>query len=273
MTTPESSSPEPIAPPVSWSPVIAGAVAASALSFVLLTFGAALGLSVASPSPTWRDASVGLAFLSGVFVLLTAVVSFGVGGYVAGRLRARRAGARSDEVEFWDGIHGLLVWGFAVTFAAFLAAATTSAVVTRALPGGGSSVEPAIAYDLDRLLRTDRPAPADAETYGRAEAGRIALAASGRQPLAPDDRTYLVQLVSKRTGVAQPEAERRVEDFITRATRAIRKARRSAVVVGFLTGAALLLSAVVAWAAAEIGGRERDGVEPLWEWSNPTRTS
>jgi hypothetical protein len=210
--------------------------------------------------------------LSGIFVLLAAVVSFGVGGYVAGRLRVRRAaGARSGEVEFWDGIHGLLVWGFAVAFAAFLAAATTSAVVTRALPGGGSSVEPAIAYDLDRLLRTDRPAPADAETYGRAEAGRIEMAASGRQPLAPDDRAYLVQLVSKRTGVPQPEAERRVEDFITKATRAIRKARRSAVVVGFLTGAALLLGAVVAWAAAEIGGRERDGVEPLWEWGNPTR--
>ena len=124
-----------------------------------------------------------------------------------------------------------------------------------------------IAYDLDRLLRTDRPAASDAETaYGRAEAGRIALAASGRRGLAPDDGAYLARLVSRRTGLAQAEAERRVGDFIASATSALRKARRSAVIVGFLTGAALLLGAAVAWAAAEAGGRERDDVEPFTRW-------
>ena len=149
------------------------------------------------PSPTWRDASVALAFLSGLFVLLTAVVSFGVGGYVAGRLRTRHAGAGPGEAELWDGVHGLLVWGLAVALGALLAALTASAALTRSLPGVGSpaaaSAEPVIAYDLDRLLRTDRPVP-DAETaYGRAEAGRIALAASGRRRLAPDDGAYLAR--------------------------------------------------------------------------------
>ena len=53
---------------VEWTPVIAGALAASALSFVLFTFGSSLGIALASSSPTWRDASIALAILSGLVV-------------------------------------------------------------------------------------------------------------------------------------------------------------------------------------------------------------
>jgi len=266
-------------PYISWGPVVAGAIAASALSFVLLTFASALGLAIASPSPTWRDASVGLAFLSGLFVLLTAVVSFGVGGYLAGRLRSRGAEAGPDEGEFRDGVHGLLVWALGVALGAFLAAMTAGGTVVRSLPGAASpsltSAEPLVAYDLDRLLRADRVPPEAELTHSRAEAGRISLAASGRRGLAPEDRAHLVRLVSTRTGLGQPEAERRVDDFVARATKAIQRARRGAVLVGFLTGAALLLGAAVAWAAAWIGGRERDGVSPAleWQWRRPSATS
>jgi hypothetical protein len=266
-------------PYISWGPVVAGAIAASALSFVLLTFASALGLSIASPAPTWRDASVGLAFLSGLFVLLTAVVSFGVGGYLAGRLRSRGAEAGPDEGEFRDGVHGLLVWALAVALGALLATVAAGGTVIRSVPGAASptltSAEPIIAYDLDRLLRADRVPPEAEMTHSRAEAGRIALAASGRRELAPEDRSHLVRLVSTRTGLAQPEAERRVDAFIGRATKAIQRARRSAVLVGFLTGAALLLGAAVAWAAAWIGRRERDGVSPAleWQWRRPSATS
>ena len=77
---------EAVAAPVyiSWGAVIAGAIAASALTFVLITFGAAIGLAIASPSATWRDTSVALALLSGLWLLLTAVTSFALGGYLGG---------------------------------------------------------------------------------------------------------------------------------------------------------------------------------------------
>src|SRR5215207_9962138 len=160
-------------PYVAWGPVIAGAIAASALSFVLLTFGSALGLAIASPSPTWRDASVGLAFLSGVFVLLTAVVSFGVGGYLAGRLRPHMAAGSPDAGEFRDGVHGLLVWALGVALGAFLAAVPAGGTVVRSLPGAASpsltSAETLVAYDLDRLLRADRVPPEVELTHSRAE--------------------------------------------------------------------------------------------------------
>jgi hypothetical protein len=43
-----------------WTPIIAGALGASALSFILVTFAAAVGLGVSSTAPTWRDASAAL---------------------------------------------------------------------------------------------------------------------------------------------------------------------------------------------------------------------
>src|ERR1700753_3528029 len=68
-----------------WTSIVAGALIAAAIASILVTFGAAVGLGVSSASPTWRDASVALWLLSGVFLILQALVSFSCGGYLAGR--------------------------------------------------------------------------------------------------------------------------------------------------------------------------------------------
>ena len=49
---------------IQWSSVIAGAFASAAMSFILVSFGVAIGLGVSSASPTWRDSSSALALLS-----------------------------------------------------------------------------------------------------------------------------------------------------------------------------------------------------------------
>src|SRR5205085_4792274 len=77
---------------LTWTPAIAGALIATAFSTILLAFGIALGLGVASTAPSWRDASVALWLLSGIYLILVALISFGVGGYAAGRIHAN-AGA------------------------------------------------------------------------------------------------------------------------------------------------------------------------------------
>ena len=55
--------------------MIAGAIAAAAVAFVLHGFAAAIGLLASSAAPTWRDASFALVFLSGLYLLLAAFVS------------------------------------------------------------------------------------------------------------------------------------------------------------------------------------------------------
>src|SRR5215216_1114265 len=87
---------------VQWGPIVAGAIAAAALAFVLHSFAVAIGLSVSSTAPTWRDASLALVLLSGLYLILVALAAYGFGGYVAGRLRSGLAAGTPDEVEFRD---------------------------------------------------------------------------------------------------------------------------------------------------------------------------
>ena len=77
------------------------------------------------------------------------------------------------------------------------------------------------------------------------------------------------------TGTAAPDAERRVDDVAARANQDINRARSSAVILAFMAGAATLLGAIAAWAAAVTGGRYRDGreaVPALWDWGTEPRS-
>ena len=261
-------------PFLQWSAIIAGALVGAALSLVLIAFGSAVGLAVLSSSPTWRDVSPALTVASGIYLLLTALASFGLGGYVAGRLRERwHPSAPSTVVEFRDGTHGVLAWAIAAVLSGLVIAASVAEVVSKAVEPATSSTattgEPLIAYELDNLFRAERRPPETDLTYSRAEAGRILLAATGRQGITADDRAYLVRLVASKTGISPADAEHRVDTAITGATTALQKARRSAVILGFSTAASLLLGAAAAWFAACAGGRHRDDVaRPAnWRWS------
>jgi len=55
---------------------------------------------------------------------------------------------------------------------------------------------------------------------------------------------------------------------------AVPVSRRSAVILAFMTGAAALLGAAIAWFAACAGGTDRDGVTApsmMWGWGGPRR--
>jgi len=256
-----------------WGPIIAGALVSAALSLVLLAFGSAIGLGVLSSSPTWRDTSPALTVAAGIYLLLTALVSFGLGGYVAGRLRERwHPTAHADVVEFRDGVHGVLSWAIAAVVSGLVIAASVGGVASKAVQPATSPTamtgEPLIAYELDRLFRAERHPSEPGLDYSRAEAGRILLAATGRQGISSEDHTYLARLVAANTGIAPPDAERRVDTAITAATTALHKARSSAVILGFCTAASLLVGAAVAWYGACSGGRHRDEVAPplSWRW-------
>jgi hypothetical protein len=254
---------------VHWTPILAGAIIAAALSFVLLSFGSAIGLGVGSPSSSWRDTSSALALLGGLWLVLTALASFGLGGYLAGRLRSPWTSLPADEVEFRDGVHGLMVWGLAIVLGAFLALGAT-----RTVAGGGdltrptaATAEPLLALELDRLFRSDRkPTDPANDPEMRAQAARIITAGLGHTGMTPDDRAYLIRLVEARDGLSQPDAEARVNQAVTQSSEAVSRARRGAVILAFMIGASLLLGAAVAWLAAAYGGQHRDGAVAHHFW-------
>lgn len=249
-----------------WSPIVAGALAATALSLILVSFATAVGLGVSSTAPTWRDASAALWILSGVYLILQSILSFGFGGYITGRLRASVAGPAED-VEIRDGIHGLAAWTVAVVLGAVLAGLVGASALSHR-PSGATNVsaaEPLLSYEIDRLYRSARRSPNVDMTSERAEAGRILLTSSGHNGVSSDDRTYLVQQVASTTGLSATDAEHRVDSAVANSKIAIANTRRSTIILAFSLAAALLVGAIAAWAAACAGGRHRDGA-PLPAW-------
>lgn len=254
---------------LSWTPVILGALIATALSSILLAFGVTIGLGVSSTAPTWRDASAALWILSGLYLILQAALSFGVGGYIAGRTNVGLAALDTAEIEQRDGLHGLAAWALAVVLGVALAAFIGSATLTRPNSNGSSArtsaAEPLLSYEIDRLFRPLRRAANVDLLQERAEAGRILLTSSSHSGMSSEDRSYLAQLVAANTGLAGAEAEKRVDAAIATSQASIAKSRRSSVILAFSVAAAILLGAVIAVAAASVGGSHRDGAAmPHW---------
>jgi hypothetical protein len=263
---------------IQWGCVVAGAICASALAFVLHAFAGAVGISIASTAPTWRDSSAALVLLTGLYLILVALASYSLGAYVTARLRVPSVNA-SDIREFRNGVDGLLVWALATLLTGLIALALAVATPRLATPSGSSEQvsvagENIIAYDLDRLFRSDRRPQGIVENmnYPRAEAGRILLTSSSHRGIQADDRNYLIRLVTVLTGLAPPDAERRVDQVIAQAKDNISRARRTGVILGFMVGAAALLGAAMAWYVASETGRYRDSgetVHPFWDWGRP----
>ena len=206
---------------IEWGAVFAGALTAAALSFVLLTFGAAIGLSTVSP---WASSGVSAKTFTALAVFWTVaqqIGSFLAGGYVAGRMREQWAGLNSDEVEFRDGMHGALVWSLGIVIGAALLLATAGATARVATDAAGKVASAAstntdpLAYYTDSLLRpaAARPAAAGApQTSARvepvpaevkAELTRIVSRSIANGTLAETDKSYLAGVVSQRTGMPQ----------------------------------------------------------------------
>jgi hypothetical protein len=266
-------------PALHWPAIFAGALAAAALALVLHSFAAAIGLSVSSTAPTWRDSSVALWLLSGVYLVLAAIAAYGIGGYIAGWIRGSSDVADDDDNNTMSGIHGLAVWAVATLISAMIVAGTVLASSNLAAQSGratgpGTSVgsENIIAYDIDRLFRADGRYPQTDYARARSEAGRILLTASGHSGVTPDDRQYLTRLVSAQTNLSAADAERRVDATIVRARENISRARRSVVILAFMAGAAALLGAAAAWFATAAGAMHArdESLTPIWSnrlWS------
>jgi hypothetical protein len=267
---------------VEWGAVLAGAVLAAAISFVLLAFGAAIGLSATSPWPNVGASTKVIASIAVFWAIAQQIGACMAGGYVAGRMRSRWHES-GHETEFRDGLHGGLVWavGVLLSAAVFLSAAGSAATIGAAAVGRTAASAPANTNDpldavIDAMVRpttvaqSSAAAPAGAVNApvsanarprgdeGRAEISRIITGAVVKGSLDGSDRTYLAQVVAPRAGIPQQEAERRVDEAITWAREAADKARHAAVLTGFVTAASLILSLAAAWFAASRGGHHCD---------------
>jgi hypothetical protein len=242
---------------VSWAAVIAGALAASALSLVLLALGAGLGLSAISPWSNTGASATAVGIAAVVWLILAQILASAMGGYLAGRLRTKWTTIHTDEVYFRDTAHGLLAWatGLVVTAALLTSAATTMVGSTPTVASVGPPE-----YLVGQLFRGDRTVGAQDDATSRAEAATILANAVRQKSLPTTDQTYLGQMVAGKTGLNQADAEKRVSQVFVETQQAADAARRAAGDLSLCLFFALLGGAFVASYSATIGGRQRDNV-------------
>ena len=277
---------------VEWSAVLAGGAMAAALSFVLLTFGSAIGLSFVSP---WKDVGVSTKLIGSFAVFWAMAQQIGAamaGAYIAGRMRmrwaeansrrggisrrpARRAGlgGRRRHHSSLPAVGGRFCrqdWnrsrgpgrigrerGSVGIPDRYPAACRTAAVG----PGDCRCRCASHCTAIQHAMAITTP-----NSDLRAELLRTFARAVANGTLVESDRTYLAGVVAQRTGLPQQDAERRVTEAYAEATRvakeAAEKARRSAILVGLVTAASLVISLGAAWWAAIQGGNHRDNSIP-----------
>jgi len=249
---------------VSWPAVAGGAFVAASLSLILLALGAGFGLSSISPWSNMGASASTVGAVAIAWLILTQIISSGVGGYLAGRLRTKWSTIHNDEVHFRDTAHGLLVWSVGLVITAyFLASAATTMVGGAAESRTGAaaaSTSHANGYFIDTLFRSEN----SKEPNGPIPAAEVELIIANtlRQNQMPAaDKAYLAQLVARRSGITQPEAERRVADVLVAVRQAADTARKATAHFLLWTFLAFLIGAFCSSYAATIGGRQRDHVQ------------
>jgi hypothetical protein len=255
---------------VSWSAVIAGGFVTAALSLILLALGTGLGLSSFSVWSYSSSTAAKLGAAAILWMICTHLASSAMGGYLAGRLRTKWSNIHNDEVYFRDTAHGFLAWSVAVVItAAFLASAAASMIGSSSAEGGikspsssqgESQTTSANMYFIDMLFRSDHPANDSANSNDWSEAAVIFAESLKNGDLASDDKNYVDQLVSTRTGLSQTDADKRVSDSFKKAKGAAESTRKTLAHTLLWAFLALLIGAFCASFAATIGGRQRDHV-------------
>lgn len=256
-----------------WSAIFGGAALSAAITTLLTTFGSAIGLSLVSFEPSRSTGLTALAIAGALWALWVAVMASAAGGYLAGRMRRPAADASLHERHVRDGSHGLVVWAVGALLIAGLAASSVAGLARTAASGvaaASTAAGPALSQQpdplataADTLTRSTGTEPVSQAE--REEASRILLRSLASGQLDQADRAYIASRMAVRMNIAQPEAEKRIDDAFTRlnqaketAKQAAERARKIGVLSAFLTAAALLVGAAMAWMAAQLGGKHRD---------------
>jgi hypothetical protein len=130
---------------VAWPAIIAGAFAAAAVSLVLLTLGAGIGLAFVSPWGHNHPSIMAFTVKTAIGLIVIQWVASGLGGYLAGRLRTKWTGVHTHEVFFRDTAHGFLTWAVATVITATLLASAASSVANGGAAASAVASDAAIA--------------------------------------------------------------------------------------------------------------------------------
>jgi hypothetical protein len=273
---------------IDWPGVFVGVFISIAMSWLLLTFGSAVGLLAVSPYTFNADTAGKLTIAAAVWFALTQIYALGLGAYIAARLRPRSEGPNRDELAFRDGVSGLTVWALAIVLGLVVAGITASSAARTGAEVAGAAANAASrgmdnGYVIDLMFRpaanaqnaqpnapqpsaSSQQARAPVDEQTRAAAGRILARSLASGSVDAGDKSYLAQLIAAHTGMSQQEAEQRIDQTVENAKKAALEAaeqtRKATMLIGFWIVFIMLVAGIVSAWAGTIGGHHRD--EGTW---------
>ena len=230
-----------VRPPMSWGAIIAGALTALVCQLVLNLLGLGIGLSSVDSAGNGTGAeafSIGAA----IWIVLTAITTYAIGGYVAGSLAGEPLRSRA-------GYHGLVTWALTTTIVVVLLTSAVGAILggtlrvaSSAFGGAGhalTSAAQAVAPQVSARISTDPLAritdqlEAQAGKPENAEAAKEAIAAvkaalssdEGHRQQATDQAA---QALAKVTGTTVDQARVQVEGYEAQYQRLAAEAKQQA---------------------------------------------
>ncbi len=225
---------------VSWGAIIAGAVIAVVIGFMLNILGVAVGATavdaVNRDTPSASTFGIG----AGIWLLVANLIGLAVGGYAAARLSG--AADKTDA-----SLHGVGVWAIGFLVSALLlgnlvsgAASSVASAASSVLGGAGqaaSSAASSVASQANPQALMER---ARASLSGPSEPARMTTEQRGAEitsllgtriangSLSDPERQRLSALVAAEAGISQQEAAQRIQSYEAEAQRTAREAEQRA---------------------------------------------
>lgn len=145
---------------ISWSAIIAGALVALSLSFLIHMFNLGIGLSAFT---TNRNGMLALAIGGMLWLLLTGIVTMFMSGWVAGKIASRYTDKPCEGI-----LHGFLSWSLALILALTLATNVATGWITGSQETGNKvqAIAQQAATDTGKAITPSRAGEKTANSAG-----------------------------------------------------------------------------------------------------------
>lgn len=259
---------------VNWGAIIAGAVIALIIQFLLSLLGVGIGAATLDPATGNNPDAGTFSLVSAVWYAVTGIIAAFAGGFIASRMSGRTLASSGA-------LHGLTSWAVTTLFLLYLLTTAVGTLVGGALNGLGAiaggigntvataaeAAAPALAEETDPFAGiqdqiSQATGGTDPEALQNAAVSAVRAAMTGDEAQAEQARETAAQALARSQNIPVEEARTQVEGYQQQYQETVQAAQEQATAAADAaasaasTGAiaaffALLLGAVAAW----FGGR------------------
>lgn len=250
---------------VSWGAIFAG-VAITLTTHILLTLlGIGLGAAVIDPASSDNPAASTMSISSGVWFVVTGLIAFFVGGYVASRLSGRPLRSTGS-------LHGVASWAVTTLVTLYLLTTSVGAIVGGTFSGVGSLISGAgstistAATTAAPSIATAADPMADIERSVRQASGgndpaalRDTAVASVRAMLTGDPaqieeaRTRSAEALARAQNIPVDQARQQVQQYETQYRQSVEEAKKQATEAAQVAATAISAGSIFAFISLAVG--------------------